>query len=89
LEQLKKEAATLDTKITELEKELAALDTTKDEKIRMVVVELATPAPFKSYIQVQGRVDADENVSLASETGGAISRIYVKVGDEVSVGKIL
>ncbi len=89
LEKLKKDAAELNVKIATLEEELAASDTTRDYKMRMVVVKSVAPEVFKSYIQVQGRVDADENVSLASETGGAVTRINVKVGDEVSVGKIL
>jgi membrane fusion protein (multidrug efflux system) len=89
LEKLKKEAETLNAKIATLEVEIAATDTTSEQKMRMVVVQPVTAAPFKSYIQVQGKVDADENVSLAAETGGAVTRINVKVGDEVSVGKVL
>jgi membrane fusion protein, multidrug efflux system len=44
---------------------------------------------FKTYVEVQGRVDADENLTLASETGGQIMRITVKPGQEVSKGQLL
>jgi RND family efflux transporter MFP subunit len=47
------------------------------------------PAIFKSYINVQGKVDADENVSLSSEMPGTITKINVKVGDRVTKGQVL
>jgi len=89
LDKLKKDAETLNAQISTLEAEIAATDTTRKEKVRLVVVEPIATTTFKSYVQVQGKVDADENVSLASETGGAVIRINVKVGDEVSMGKVL
>lgn len=89
LEKLKKEAAAINEKIVALQAEIASSDTNSQEKVKLVVAESIMPATFKSYIEIQGKVDADENVSLASETGGAVTKIYVKVGDEVGVGKIL
>src|SRR6202007_3226457 len=47
------------------------------------------PQMFKTYIEVQGKVDADENVSLSSEIPGTVTQINVKVGDEVSKGQVL
>jgi RND family efflux transporter MFP subunit len=47
------------------------------------------PQTFKTYIEVQGRIDADENVSLSSEMPGTVTKINVNVGDEVVKGQVL
>lgn len=85
LEKLQKERSALDTKIAKLEGELK--DTT--QKATEVIVTPVQPETFKSYIEVQGRVDADENVSLSTEIPGTVTRINVKVGDRVSKGQVL
>ncbi len=89
LEKLKKEKTTLDAKIAKLEEEVAKSDTTKKEKLVEVLVMPLTLSIFKSYIEVQGRVDADENVSLTAEMPGTITKIHVKVGDHVTKGQVL
>lgn len=89
LEKLKKEKASLDTKIASLEEELAKTDTTLREKLVEVLVMPLSLSIFKSYIEVQGRVDADENVSLTSEMPGTVTKIHVKVGDRVAKGQVL
>ncbi len=89
LEKLKKEKAALDTKIATLEEEVAKTDTTNQQKPTEVVTMALVPKPFKTYIEVQGRVDADESVSLSTEMPGTITRINVKVGDHVSKDQVL
>jgi membrane fusion protein (multidrug efflux system) len=88
LEKLRTQKATLETQIATLEEELAKADTTKVKLVDVVAMAL-TPQTFKTYIEVQGRIDADENVSLSSEMPGTITKINVKVGDEVSKGQVL
>ena len=76
LEKLKKDKAAIDTKIAKLEEEIAKTDTTKKEKLIEVMVTMLTPRVFKSYIEVQARVDADENVpgiSVESDTFSSAS----------------
>lgn len=89
LEKLKKQKAEIETKIATLEEELSKSDTTKKEILPEVTVAPLVPQTFKTYIEVQGRVDADENVSLSSEMPGTVTKINVKVGDEVSKGQVL
>ncbi len=88
LEKLRTQKATLETQIATLEEELAKADTTKVKLIDVVAISLI-PQTFKTFIEVQGRIDADENVSLSSEMPGTITKINVKVGDEVSKGQVL
>lgn len=89
LEKLKKQKTELETKIAAIEEELAKSDTTKKEKAMEVVAVPVENKIFKTYIEIQGRIDADENVMLSSEIPGTITKINVKVGDEVSKGQVL
>lgn len=88
LEKLRTQKAALETQISILEDELAKSDTTKEKLIDVVAMPL-TSQTFKTYIEVQGRIDADENVSLSSEMPGTLTKINVKVGDEVTKGQVL
>ena len=90
IEKLKKQKSEIEAKITALEEEIkkAGGDSTK-EKSMEVIAEAITPQIFKTYIEVQGRIDADENVSLSTQMPGTISQINVKVGDEVTKGQVL
>lgn len=87
LEKLKKEEQEIKAKIAILETEL----TVKDSVQAGIAVEVQTlqPSVFKNYIDVQGRIDADENVSLSTEIPGTVTKINVKAGDEVRTGQVL
>ncbi|MBX3164033.1 MAG: efflux RND transporter periplasmic adaptor subunit [Bacteroidetes bacterium] len=90
LEKLKSQRADLEAKITALEEEVAKTDTTGDNEKRteVLTVELQ-PQIFKTYLEVQGHVDADESVSLSTEMPGTVTKINVKVGNRVSKGDVL
>jgi RND family efflux transporter MFP subunit len=62
-----------------------------DSAVKKTLVEYlpVQAGAFISYIDVQGKVDADENVSLSTEVPGTITKINVKPGDEVSKGQVL
>ena len=90
LEKLKKQKSEVEAKIATLEEELAKTDTTsKAEKATEIVAQALEPQIFKTYIEVQGRIDADENVALSTEIPGTVTKINVKVGDHVSKGQTL
>src|SRR5580704_17154563 len=75
LEKLKKQKSELETKITSLEEDLKKSDTTKTKEKSVEVVAMPIESQvFKRYIEVQGRIDADENVSLSSEMPGTITQ---------------
>ncbi len=90
LEKLKQEEKTVQGKIKALEAEIAKLDTSKkaDEDLEIAVMPVKADI-FKTYIDIQGRVDADESVALSTQMPGVITRINVKAGDQVSKGQVL
>jgi membrane fusion protein (multidrug efflux system) len=87
LDQLKKERVALNTKIEKLEAELGQDKKEADFK-DVVVAELST-IPFMSYVEVQGRVDAEDNVNIMPESPGTVTAIYAKVGQHVTKGQVL
>lgn len=92
LQDLKKEQAQTAEKITALEKELLKLDPSSipAEKPKLVSLTDLNTAPFTHYINLQGKIDA-ENISYVTPRGmgGQVREIYVKKGDVVSKGKLL
>lgn len=88
LEELKKQEVELKAKIAALETELNAGADSLKSGIAVAVMTLK-PEVFKNYIDVQGHVDADQNVALSSEMPGTVTKINVKTGDEVSAGQVL
>ncbi|MGB3949160.1 MAG: efflux RND transporter periplasmic adaptor subunit [Bacteroidia bacterium] len=89
LENLKKQEAEIKSKIAALETELSQSDTSAMLSGIAVSVEELKAVTFKNYIDVQGRVDADENVAISSEMPGTVTKINVKVGDNVNKGDVL
>jgi membrane fusion protein, multidrug efflux system len=82
-------SADIKAEIEKIQKEIATLGGTAVEKGVPVEVMKITPSPFRNYLEVMGRVDAEENVTLSSEIPGTVSKIYVKAGDVVSRGQML
>jgi RND family efflux transporter MFP subunit len=88
LEQLKTQYADLGKQIETLEAELHKNDTGA-VKVNLVEATPVVPEVFVTYIDVQGKVDADENVNLSTEMPGTITKINVKAGQEVRKGDVL
>ena len=88
LADLKKQKSELDTKIQTLEKELG---TGKEDstKIKSVLATTIQPQTFKHYVEVQGNLDSDNNISVSPKMGGVITQLMVKVGDPVRAGQVL
>ena len=92
LEKLKTEKTKTEDKIKTLETEIAKLDTgaAKSEKVKLVSVMPVTAQNFQHFIDLQGRIDA-ENISYISPRGmgGQVRQIFVKRGDNVRKGQLL
>jgi len=89
LEKLKKQQSEISDKIKKLEIELG--EPKEDlSKIPSVAVLDVTAAEFKHYIEVQGRLDGEENVDVQPEgAGGTVQSILVQTGQYVSKGQVL
>ncbi len=92
LDKLKQEQTTLADKIKALETDIAKLDTSaaKNDVAKLVSTSDITTQNFSHYIDLQGRVDADD-ISYVSPRfgGGQVRAIYVKRGDFVKKGQLL
>lgn len=89
LADLKKQQATLNASISQLEKELNADDTTKRVKTYFVKVTSATPSVFNHFIELQGSVVADDEYFLNAKVPGTITKMSLNVGDRVSAGQVV
>lgn len=90
LEKLKDQQNGINGQVDKLEKEIAKLDTTIQEKGKLVSLETIAPINFSHYIELQGKVDA-ENISYISPRGqgGQVREVLVKKGDNVRKGQLL
>jgi membrane fusion protein (multidrug efflux system) len=86
LADLKKQQADLNAKITKLQAEVGATDSVKSTDVSVVDVQ---QSPFTNYVNLQGRIDAKDNVLAYPQAQAVITAIYVKVGDHVSKGQVL
>jgi RND family efflux transporter MFP subunit len=86
LADLKKQQATINARIAELEEQTGKKDS---GRVVDVAVSKIAPSTFTSYIEVQGSIDAPDNVTANAEAAGIITAIYVKAGDAVKKGQVI
>jgi RND family efflux transporter MFP subunit len=86
LNDLKAKRSELDGKISALEQELGITNAVKARKIMTTDV---VAAPFKHCVEIQGTVDAENNIVVAPQIPGLVTKIYVSEGDAVQVGQLL
>ncbi|OGX85669.1 efflux transporter periplasmic adaptor subunit [Hymenobacter glacialis] len=86
LAKLKKEQADTQAKIAVLE---AKNGPSEAAAATPVSVMNAKPESFKSYLEVQGRVDFDQNATVGSRAAGTLTSLRVQRGDRVRKGQVL
>jgi membrane fusion protein, multidrug efflux system len=93
LEKLKTEQVTLSTKIQALEQEIAKLDTGagKSDKAKLIAVTPVVTEDFSHYIDLQGRIDADNISYIAPPNGqgGLVTNLYIKEGQFIKKGQLI
>ncbi len=87
LAELKKEQLAVNDKITNLQKEIEKLEPSKEEKVKTVVASPVLASNFQHFVESTGRLEAENNVFVSPQMGGAITKIFVKVGDFVTKGQ--
>jgi membrane fusion protein (multidrug efflux system) len=86
LADLQKQQQEINAKITKLQSEVGTVDSTKAVEVAAVLVKAGT---FTNYVQIQGKIDAQDNVTAFSQSPGTITALYVKPGQHVSKGQVL
>jgi len=87
---LNTKAEEIKTQIEALEKEIAKLDTSVvARKPKLVVVEAISKGDFSHFLDIQGAVESENNVAVQPGMPGVVTQVYVKEGDNVSVGQLL
>jgi RND family efflux transporter MFP subunit len=91
LEALKNKRDKINTEIEKLEAEIAASadSTAQMEKATFVSITEAALTTFSHYVEVQGKLDGDQNVAVHPESAGNIVEINAHVGQHVSAGQVL
>ncbi|MEJ7693293.1 efflux RND transporter periplasmic adaptor subunit [Daejeonella sp.] len=87
LETLKKERIAIDSKIAALEAEVGTVKAAED--VKNVSILEVQESVFSNYLEVQGRIDAEDNVQVSPEAQGVVTAVYVSVGQNVGRGQIL
>jgi membrane fusion protein (multidrug efflux system) len=85
LVELKKQIALLDAEAAALELELNPAG--KVERSKVVGVQLFPPTVFKSFIDLQGSVTADQELYINAKMPGTAEQILIKTGDYVKQGQ--
>jgi RND family efflux transporter MFP subunit len=86
LEKLKKERDNISQQISQLE---STLDKTNANPATPISIEVLKKQPFSHYIEVQGRIDGNENIGVSPRTIGVVTKILVVEGDYVRKGQLL
>ncbi|SFE95932.1 efflux RND transporter periplasmic adaptor subunit [Thermoflexibacter ruber] len=90
LEAYKKQYADLKAKIDALENELREKDGIANKvNLKLIETQPVVQKDFAHFIEVQGNVESDKNVSVAPEMNGIILRINVERGQAVSQGQVI
>ncbi|AFK02455.1 efflux transporter, RND family, MFP subunit [Emticicia oligotrophica DSM 17448] len=90
LAKLEAEEKKISESIKQLKSELNILAPAKEvEKVIAVTVSPITTQTFNHFVEIQGRIDAKNNIFVSPQMGGAITNLYVKEGDFVKQGQVI
>ncbi len=91
LAELKSQQTELNAKVKTLETDLAKADPKKSEQVRSKDVTVAPVAAttFRHFVELQGTIDAKNNVQVSPKSGGVVMAVYVKEGDNVRAGQAI
>lgn len=89
LNQLKAQLISIQDEIRVLEKEIGNASGAASGKSAKVKTGKVESGVFTHYIEVQGKVDSEQNIMVSPKTPGTITRMLVKKGDAVKAGQLL
>ena len=90
LAKLKADQAATQAKIADLEAKAGANKPVDDTNsaVPVSVIKVA-PENFSGYLEVQGRVDFDQNATVGARSAGTLTSVRVQRGDHVGKGQVL
>ena len=80
---------TINGKIKDLQQKLTDTNLVVATNLKIVSIEPVAHKHFDHFIEVQGKLDGDNNVNVFPEAPGMVKSILVKVGQSVSHGEII
>ncbi len=95
LKELQAEQARIEAEIQKLQKELrqggskTADNSAANTKTKVVQALTLEECPFRTWVEVQGTVDARQSIEVTAEGMGVVRNIKVKEGQKVTKGQIL
>ena len=95
LKELQAEQARIGAEIQKLQKELrqsgskTADNSAANTKTKVVQALTLEESPFRTWVEVQGTVDARQSIEVTAEGMGVVRNIKVKEGQKVTKGQIL
>lgn len=89
LAKLKADQAATQAKIAELEAKTGAGQAAAASTAVPVSVLKVAPQNFAGYLEVQGRVDFDQNATVGARAAGTLTSVRVQRGDRVRKGQVL
>ena len=89
LAKLKADQAATQAKIADLEAKTGADKTADANAAVPVAVIKVAPQNFAGYLEVQGRVDFDQNATVGARAAGTLTSVRVQRGDQVRKGQVL
>lgn len=89
LDKLKKEHAELNDKIAKLEAEIAKENPDANQKVKYVNIDTVKSSEFVHYVEVQGKVESDQNINILPKAIGTVTSVLAEVGNQVKKGQVL
>ena len=88
LANLEKEQAANEAKIAQLKAKAGPADQPAQPAVPVSAVSIK-PTSFQSFLNVQGRVDFDQNATVSARMAGTLTTLRVQRGDRVGRGQVL
>ncbi|NML65636.1 efflux RND transporter periplasmic adaptor subunit [Hymenobacter sp. RP-2-7] len=89
LAKLKAEQQATQAKIADLEAKTGAKKADEENAAVPVSIIKVAPQNFQGFLEVQGRVDFDQNSTVAARAAGTLTSVRVQRGDHVRRGQVL
>ncbi|MDO5607089.1 MAG: efflux RND transporter periplasmic adaptor subunit [Capnocytophaga sp.] len=88
-ELLQSQIKQLETEIGSLDDALAKLGGSRQKNVMLVTALQVKDTLFKHFLELQGTVKTEQNITLDAEYSGMLERVYAKKGQNVQRGQLL